>query len=88
MNISLKPEQEQFIQSQIQQGNFANAEQVIGVALRLLEEQSPAYKQWLTETREKVANAMAQIERGEAIPGEVVIAELRDKISQLKIGDV
>ncbi len=37
MIISLKPEHEQFIQSQVARGRFANQEEVIDTAFRLLE---------------------------------------------------
>lgn len=76
MNISLNPELEQFIQSQIQRGNFANPEQVIEAALHLLEEQSISYEQWLKETRDKVEVGLAQLERGEKVPLKVAFERL------------
>ncbi len=39
MNISLSPEQEKFIQSQIAKGKYVNIQQVIDSALKLLEKQ-------------------------------------------------
>ncbi|MGD1806851.1 type II toxin-antitoxin system ParD family antitoxin [Dapis sp. BLCC M126] len=39
MNISLSPEQEKFIQSQIAKGKYTNIAQVIDSALKLLEKQ-------------------------------------------------
>ena len=39
MNISLSPEQEKFIQSQIAKGKYTNIQQVIDSALKLLEKQ-------------------------------------------------
>jgi putative addiction module CopG family antidote len=62
MAIVLKPEQERFIQSQIDAGQFSNAEQVIDTAFRLLEQHSAEYAQWVNEVREKgfknlIANA-------------------------------
>ncbi|MDJ0555582.1 MAG: type II toxin-antitoxin system ParD family antitoxin [Microcoleaceae cyanobacterium MO_207.B10] len=39
MNISLNSEQEKFIQSQIAKGKYANIQQVIDSALKLLEKQ-------------------------------------------------
>ena len=47
MNISLKPEHEQFIQSQIQAGRYANAEDVMNEALKLMQ----AREQRLEELR-------------------------------------
>ncbi|MGE5660427.1 MAG: ribbon-helix-helix domain-containing protein [Actinomycetota bacterium] len=38
MNITLKAEQEEFIQAEIKKGRYQTAEQVISEALKLLEE--------------------------------------------------
>lgn len=84
MNITLKPEQEQFIQSQIERGIFANAEEAIAAALNLLEEQSIGYEQWLQETREKVEVGIAQLERGEKFPLEVAFERLDQKLTKLR----
>ena len=84
MNITLKPEQEQFIQSQIERGIFANPEQAIEAALRLLEEQSISYEQWLEETRQKVDIGLAQLERGEKFPLEVAFERLERKVTKLR----
>lgn len=46
MQITLKAEQEQFIQAQIQRGIFASPDQAIEVALKLLEAQSLEQEQW------------------------------------------
>ncbi len=43
MNITLKPEIEQFIQAQIATGRYANAEDVITKALKLLAELDEGY---------------------------------------------
>lgn len=64
MNIKLKPEDEQFIQTQIAKGRYVNSDEVISQALKLLEEWEQGYEQWLEETRKKVAVGLAQIERG------------------------
>ena len=86
MNITLKLEQEQFIQSQIERGIFANPEQAIEAALRLLEEQSISYEQWLEENRQKVEVGLAQLERGEKFPLEVAFERLERKVNQLREG--
>lgn len=84
MNITLKPEQEQFIQSQIERGIFANAEEAIAAALSLLEEQSISYEQWLKETREKVEIGLAELERGEKFPLEAAFERLDQKLTKLR----
>ncbi len=80
MNIQLKPELEEIIQAQIATGKYADAEEVISKALKLLLEWDKSYQQWVEETRQKVDVAIEQLDRGEGIDGEVVIEKLREKL--------
>ncbi|MDJ0797059.1 MAG: type II toxin-antitoxin system ParD family antitoxin [Calothrix sp. MO_167.B12] len=80
MNIQLKPELEEIIQAQIATGKYADAEEVISKALKLLLEWEKGYQQWVEETRQKVDVAIEQLDRGEGIDGEVVIEKLREKL--------
>ena len=84
MNITLSSEQEQFIQSQIATGKYTNIQQVIDSALRLLEKQDQNYEQWLDETRQKVKVGLEQLERGDKVDGEVVIAQLEAKFQRMR----
>lgn len=85
MNISLKPEYEQFIQAQIQSGRYATVDEVIGAAFKLLEQKELDYTRWLEETRQKVAVGIEQINRGEVLDGEVVMAQLQEKLRKVNI---
>lgn len=81
MNISLTAEQEKFIQSQLESGNYSSAEQVIAQALQLLEErQQEETERQLAELRQKIASGTEQIARGQVTDGEIVFTILRDKI--------
>ena len=82
MNIILSPQQEKFIQSQIAKGKYTNMEEVIDSALKLLEKQD--YEQWLDETRQKVQVGLEQLEKGEKVDGEIVIAQLKAKFKQMR----
>lgn len=82
MNITFNPEEEQLIQEKLKSGKYATAYEVIVEALRLLEERDKQYEKWVEETREKVAIGIAQLDRGEGIDGEVVIARLREKLKK------
>ena len=82
MNITFKSEEEQLIQEKLKSGKYATAYEVIVEALRLLEERDKQYEKWVKETREKVAVGIAQLDRGEGIDGEVVIARLREKLKK------
>jgi len=79
MNITLKPEQEQFIQNQLAQGRFSNAEAVINQALELLQEKQREYEDWVEDVRVKVNEAAAELERGEGFPLETVVEQIQAK---------
>ena len=84
MNIQIKPELEQIIQAQIATGRYANPEDVISKALKLLLEWENGYQQWVEETREKVDVAIGQLDKGEGIDGDVVIEQIRGKLRQAR----
>ncbi|MDZ8053968.1 MAG: type II toxin-antitoxin system ParD family antitoxin [Aulosira sp. ZfuVER01] len=82
MSISLNPTQEQFVLSKIESGKYANVDEVIYAAFKLLEEQEQEYSLWLNETQKKVEVGFAEIERGEVLDTELVINQLKDKLRQ------
>jgi antitoxin ParD1/3/4 len=84
MTISLRPEHEQFIQTQLASGRYANVDEVLAQAFQLLETWQQDYDEWQTITHQKVAIGLQQIERGEVIDGETVIASLQEKIRQAR----
>lgn len=84
MNISLKPEYEQFAQSQIESGRFGSIDEVIGHAFQLLENEQDYDPLWLEEMKPKIAIGLAQIEQGKVIDGNTVIARLRAKVQQAR----
>lgn len=80
MSITLSPEQERFIQEKLNSGQYQNAEQIIHEAFQLLEKWEQ-YQQWTKETREKVQVGLAELERGEGMDSEEVIAQMRSSLS-------
>jgi antitoxin ParD1/3/4 len=68
VNIQLKSEQEQFIRSQIDRGEYQNAENVISEAFKLLEARTNKIK----EIRQKIAVGTAEIANGQMTDGEMV----------------
>ncbi|AFZ55696.1 type II toxin-antitoxin system ParD family antitoxin [Anabaena cylindrica FACHB-243] len=79
MNITLKPEQEQFIQNQLAQGRFPNAEAVVNQALQLLQEKQREYEEWVEDVRVKVNEAGEELERGEGVPLATVVEQIQAK---------
>jgi antitoxin ParD1/3/4 len=84
MTIALTPDQEQFIQNKLSSGQYGSAAEVIAEALRLLERRDRGYEAWLSQTREQVNVAQAELARCEGIEGHQVIERLREKSRQLK----
>ncbi|QIR41305.1 type II toxin-antitoxin system ParD family antitoxin [Tolypothrix sp. PCC 7910] len=62
--------------AQLATGRFASAEDVINEAFNLLQER----ERRIGELRQKIAVGLVQIERGEVLDGEVVMARLEEKI--------
>ena len=80
MNVILKSEQAELIQQQISSGKYHTPEEVITEALQLLWQRDRDYQNWVEETRQKVDVAIEELRQGEGIDGEVVVAQLKDKL--------
>jgi antitoxin ParD1/3/4 len=79
VNIQLKSEQEEFIRSQIDRGEYQTAEDVISEAFKLLE----ARTHKIEELRQKIAVGTQEIANGQITDGEVVFERLQAKIAQI-----
>ena len=79
MNISLTSELEQFIQSQVESGKYASADEVILAALRAFEERERIYKGRFEELRGEIAIAVEASERGEVVDGETIFSQLQQR---------
>jgi antitoxin ParD1/3/4 len=79
MNVILNSEQEQFIQTQLKQGRVKSVDELLDQAFKLLEEKYQEYESWVEETRQQVDEAAAELERGEGIPLETVMAKFHDR---------
>ena len=63
MTITLQPEQEQFIQTQLATGRYTKATEVIAEALQLLAK-SNYCDRWVEELRNKIDIAASECDRG------------------------
>ena len=77
MNVSLTPELEELIAQKVQSGRYTSASEVIREALRLLEEQDQIRQKRLEAIRREIDEGLAQLDRGESIPGDQVRSLLR-----------
>ncbi|MBD1856262.1 MULTISPECIES: type II toxin-antitoxin system ParD family antitoxin [Leptolyngbya] len=78
MNMTLNPDNERFIQTQIQTGRFASAEEVINAALEVFAEREKR----LTDLRQKIQSGTEQLRNGEGVDGEAVFERLQARIQQ------
>ena len=72
MDIILKPELEKLILAKVNSGKYTTVDEVITVALQLLDERDKHYQKWVEDTRQKVAVGLAQLNRGEGIEAQTV----------------
>jgi antitoxin ParD1/3/4 len=79
MTITLSPELEKIINERVQSGEYASANEVIGEALRLLEEQEELRRIKYEALKREIAKGAEGLERGEGIPAEEVFAEVRER---------
>ena len=79
MNLTLKPELENFIQQEILAGTYNSPDEAIEAALKLLQSKN-SIDRLAAELRGQLDVAAAQLDRGEGLDGESVIANLRAKL--------
>jgi antitoxin ParD1/3/4 len=84
MNVTLQPEQEQFVRSQIDKGRFKSADEAAIQAFKLLEEKYQNYESWIEDTRRKVDVAIAELDQGEGVELDVVMERLQQKFQSVK----
>lgn len=79
MDITLKPEFEQFIQTQLATGRYTTLDDLVSDALALLVQR----EQRLDELRQKIAVGTEQIRSGQVTDGEAVFARLQEKLDRV-----
>ncbi|MDZ8264676.1 type II toxin-antitoxin system ParD family antitoxin, partial [Nostoc sp. ChiQUE01b] len=82
MNVSLTPELEQFIQSQVESGKYSSSEEVILAAIKQLEVRENIYKGRFEELQRSIMIGVEASERGELIDSEIVFQQLQQKLQQ------
>jgi antitoxin ParD1/3/4 len=84
MSISLTPNQERFIQTKLQAGKYRSAEEVLEVALRLLDEYDRAETEWVEDVREKIDAAIAASDQTPPIDGETFVNQILERFQQVR----
>ncbi|GBE93059.1 ribbon-helix-helix domain-containing protein [Nostoc cycadae] len=82
MSISLTPHQERLIQKKLQTGKYNSVEEVLEIALRLLDEYDRAEVEWVEDVRGKIDAAIAISEQTPPIDGETFVNQILDRFKQ------
>lgn len=84
MSINLTHDQERFIQTKLQAGKYRSAEEVLEIALRLLDEYDRSEAEWAEEIRSKIDAAIETSEHTAPIDGETFINGILERFQQAK----
>jgi antitoxin ParD1/3/4 len=77
-------ELEQLIQDKVKSGRYLSASEVVGEALRLLDERDRLQEARLAELKPKSEKGIEASERGEVVDGEEFFAELEEDIRRIE----
>jgi antitoxin ParD1/3/4 len=86
MNVSLTPELEELVTRKVESGRYQSASEVIREGLRLLDDQDRLRELQLDEVRKKIQTGLAELDRGEGIPGEKVQARMKQRSAEFRQG--
>jgi antitoxin ParD1/3/4 len=84
MSITLNSEQETMVANLIATGSFQTADEVLQVALTLLEKERQSYQSWTAQTHNLITEGIESLEWGEGVDGETVVNDLLAKLRQAK----
>lgn len=84
MSITLTKTQELFIQTKLETGKYRSVEEVLEVALRLLDEYDRADREWIDAVRVKIDAAVAASEHTGPMDGETLIAGSLERFRQAR----
>jgi antitoxin ParD1/3/4 len=77
MNVSLTSQLEQYVEEKVKSGLYFTASEVIRDGLRLLREQDETRGRKVKALQDKIDRGIAQLDRGEGIPGPAARAEMK-----------
>jgi antitoxin ParD1/3/4 len=80
MSINLTPDQERFVQTKVQAGKYRSAEEVLDIALRLLDEYECSAAGWVEEVRDKVDAAIEASKHNAPIDGGTFVQGILERL--------
>ncbi len=88
MSIILTPDQERLIETKLQAGKYHSAEEVLEIALRLLDEYDRADADWVADVREKIDAAISVSEHTPPIDGEAFVNQILERFQKARQEEV
>ena len=85
MPLTLPPELQEFIESQVASGKYASVDEVFTAGIKLLEERERLYQGRFEELRREVMIGVEEAEQGELLEAEAVITQLQEKLRQRRV---
>jgi antitoxin ParD1/3/4 len=82
MHVNLSGEVEQFVREEVASGRYHSAQEVVQEGLRLLHERTILDEQRRGRLNEQIEQGLAELDRGEGIPGEKALRSLWEKSRQ------
>ena len=79
MNVSLTPELDNFVAGKVESGRYNSASEVVGEALRLLEERDQARNAQLAAFNQEVGARLISLDRGESVDPKTARKRLQQK---------
>ena len=79
MTIHLKPELEELIQQDVQRGSYQSIAAYVERAVQILHEEEELLAREKEVLAERIASGLAQLDRGEGIPGDVARARREER---------
>jgi len=79
MTIHLKPELEELIKQDIQRGSYQSVAEYVERAVHILHEEEELLAREKEVLAERIASGLAQLDRGEGIPGDVARKRLQER---------
>ena len=84
MDIHLTPELEKLVETMIKSGHYNSASDVLGEALRLLEERDEVFALGKEEIRQKIEEGLESARRGELVDGDQVFDRIDAELEAME----
>ena len=84
MNVELTPELEQLIRSKVDSGQYSSASEVVGEALRLLDQRDELFGLGKDEIRQQIEEGWQSAQRGELFDGDEVFDRMDAELAVME----